>query len=450
MNTPIRAASPLTAEPEAQAVAAQRETARQEQLAVLRDRVRDGTSCGICGDRFTTPNSTVLLPCAHTVHVGCAKDEQQHGRALSCRECGTVARGVTTALDVDKLPASLQVDARLAVRVPCTACATDDDIDESERKLATYRCNTCHVETNLCAIHAGVHQTKKSTREHAVTPLAGAVGEAQTRTAAGTGMLLLCRLHPGRHLELYCRQCKRACCALCAASECKKHDTPTIEDELPLLKKTLQSQHLAAAQYQAQVELWLADVALVQAGVNEQQETLKSQMRTIFAGLRALLDRNEAALTTQIDTHAQTQTTAITKVQDEGRLLWLTVHQAAAMMAYLQSESVGPSSVAAVAGALTTHVQTATRAPLPQMPKVQEANVEAVPADLDRLLKDAVRLTRAAVAPTDRASSRPATEERTPTHIHYLEDTRFADNVSIFADDFAVESPAEMEVLDWN
>jgi hypothetical protein len=367
------------AEPEAAILAAER--------AELRGLVRAGTHCGVCGDAFVTPHTTVLLPCAHTVHTACAKDELRQGRPLSCRECGTVVQSLATEADVDHMPASVEVEARLLVRVPCTACEADEEIDPAERNAAAYRCKDCPTETNLCMGHADIHPTKRSTRGHALTVLVGAAGAGGMVTHAAQ-----CSVHPGRPLELFCRVCQRACCTACAATQCKAHDTPTIESELGLLQQALLAAHTAAFTYAAQVEAWLVEAAQVQAEVVEQQHALKTHVHATFVALHALLDRDEVALTAQIDADAQTQTRILATARQEAQLLWLTTHQAAEMAVRLQREEVTETEVAVVAGPLTAHLLAAVQVPLPPLPVMHVVEVVAVPADLDRILQGALRL----------------------------------------------------------
>jgi hypothetical protein len=362
------------------------ELALTAERAALADLVRSGKDCGICCLPFTA-GTTALLECAHTVHVDCAKEELQQDRKLRCRECGHEELSVSTEDEVDRLPANPRLEAHLAeaAQTVCVACRADEDMDEAGWKHATHRCADCGGgQAMLCAHHAAMHPARKLTRDHVVEKLAA--------TTAADGAFL-CRVHPDQRLELFCMHCLWACCVACAASHCKKHDTPSVEDALPVLHKKMDRAQQDATFYQIEVETWLAEAALLPAAIEEHYAGLRAKTDAIVDGLRRKLDLVQKRIHANLAEDKDAQLHTLATLKDEVRLMWLTTHQAnETIKQLLQEEGVSPAHVAAVGGPVSDHLLGAAEGILPPLPAANLANVVPVPDNLDMVLDGGLRL----------------------------------------------------------
>jgi hypothetical protein len=358
----------------------------EAERALLLERTRTtGHDCGFCA-RALVAGTTALLPCQHTVHRACVMADVQQGvLPVRCRECGTPTDTVAADTDVVALPSSPAAEARLASPVACLVCLTD--VDEADRMAAAYQCTECHdPHVTLCEVHAPSHRLHRASRGHRLE-----------RLVDEPARLGRCDMHPDHVLDVYCVECDRPVCRLCAVSVCKAHKTPALSVHLPVLRSALAAARDDGAAFRARVEIWLARATLAADDVAVHAVQRTAEIRALYATLRATLQEREEGLCRAIAEAASAESSELRAWQEEGRLLWLAVHgaevQAAALLRTDAAESPTlPLHLGLLASKTTAHLRAMAARPVPPTPTSDTVTLCIVPDNLDSVLREAGRL----------------------------------------------------------
>ncbi|XP_021344167.1 E3 ubiquitin-protein ligase TRIM33-like, partial [Mizuhopecten yessoensis] len=116
--------------------------------------------------------------------------------------------------------------AQVHVPVTCTLC---DSIE-----AVNWFCNDC--QEVMCDKCKDVHQRGKKTRNDDVVPI---------QEADKQGKVLLpevCKTHPGKTLELFCKECLVVMCSMCFTQKHNQHTVGHIEEEMESQKRYAQEQ----------------------------------------------------------------------------------------------------------------------------------------------------------------------------------------------------------------
>ncbi|XP_052420660.1 tripartite motif-containing protein 45 isoform X1 [Carassius gibelio] len=185
--------------------------------------------CGVCSRMYRDPK---ILPCLHTFCADCIRqrepfserrvngerrspDDYTHrrnsGSTILCPECDSEVDlppsgvdGLTTdhlALD-EVFAETLLVDCK----VLCDLCSDSD---------AGKRCEVCCV--NLCDFCSQAHRRQKRTSSHSIQSL------QELKSQGRLTRPVLCSLHPGQELRLFCEPCDLTVCLECAATFHRDH-----------------------------------------------------------------------------------------------------------------------------------------------------------------------------------------------------------------------------------
>ncbi|XP_028993341.1 tripartite motif-containing protein 45 [Betta splendens] len=178
------------------------------------ERVNPRATCNVCRRLYRDPR---ILPCLHTFCSDCiGRLEPLSGDASSpvtvlCPECD---------FEVDlpaSGPAGLSTDHLALDEVFLEALATDGPLgcDLCGEGGAERRCDVCCV--NLCAFCCEAHRRQKRTASHSVQAL------QELKSRGRICRAVLCSLHPGRELRLFCPPCDLPVCPECAAALHRDH-----------------------------------------------------------------------------------------------------------------------------------------------------------------------------------------------------------------------------------
>ena len=85
--------------------------------------------------------------------------------------------------------------------IPCDDCTSDDP--------AVVRCITCSLY--LCKICSHSHNRRKSTSHHKLVTFE----ELKSVGPSAVSKPVLCKVHDGMHLKLYCESCEETICTDC-------------------------------------------------------------------------------------------------------------------------------------------------------------------------------------------------------------------------------------------
>ncbi|KAL2081080.1 hypothetical protein ACEWY4_022933 [Coilia grayii] len=185
--------------------------------------------CRACKRLYREPK---ILPCLHTFCADCIRQlepfsvsgingkallsENEHNRdhvsfTVLCPECDSEvdlptsgADGLTTdhlALDEVFMETLLNEDC-----VVCDLCSEGD---------AGKRCEVCCV--NLCEFCSQAHRRQKRTSSHSIQSL------EELKAQGRLSRPVLCSLHPGQELRLFCEPCDAPVCLECAATFHREH-----------------------------------------------------------------------------------------------------------------------------------------------------------------------------------------------------------------------------------
>ncbi|XP_048050206.1 tripartite motif-containing protein 45 [Megalobrama amblycephala] len=185
--------------------------------------------CGVCNRMYRDPK---ILPCLHTFCADCVRqlepfsvrrvngerrspEDDAHGHnsgsTILCPECDSEVKlppsgveGLTTdhlALD-EVFTETLLVDSS----VLCDLCSDSG---------AGKRCEVCCV--NLCDFCSQAHRRQKRTSSHSIQSL------QELKSQGRLTRPVLCSLHPGQELRLFCEPCDLTVCLECAATFHRDH-----------------------------------------------------------------------------------------------------------------------------------------------------------------------------------------------------------------------------------
>uniref|UniRef100_A0AAY4D9F4 RING-type E3 ubiquitin transferase n=1 Tax=Denticeps clupeoides TaxID=299321 RepID=A0AAY4D9F4_9TELE len=175
--------------------------------------------CRACGRSYREPK---ILPCLHTFCADCirqlepfsapgaARGERRPATVL-CPQCDAeveLPAAGADGLSTDHLALD-EVFRESLLRgggVPCDLCGEGD---------AGRRCEVCCV--NLCEFCSQAHRRQKRTSSHSIQSVQDL--KAQGRLSRP----VLCSLHPGQELRLFCETCDQPVCLECSATFHREH-----------------------------------------------------------------------------------------------------------------------------------------------------------------------------------------------------------------------------------
>uniref|UniRef100_A0A672SM82 RING-type E3 ubiquitin transferase n=1 Tax=Sinocyclocheilus grahami TaxID=75366 RepID=A0A672SM82_SINGR len=185
--------------------------------------------CGVCSRMYRDPK---ILPCLHTFCADCIRQREpfsarrvngerrspeddthrrDSGSTILCPECDSEVDlppsgvdGLTTDhLALDEVFAETLLED---CRVLCDLCSDSD---------AGKRCEVCGV--NLCDFCSQAHRRQKRTSSHSIQSL------QELKSQGRLTRPVLCSLHPGQELRLFCEPCDLTVCLECAATFHRDH-----------------------------------------------------------------------------------------------------------------------------------------------------------------------------------------------------------------------------------
>jgi hypothetical protein len=345
---------------------------------------------------------TALLPCLHTVCVGCATSAVRDTRHLTCPlpVCRARVPGVATVDDVARLLPHLlrEAELRTQFRQRCGAC--EDDV-AAEDAAAEVLCTSCDPPQPLCNPHAGMHRRRAATRAHTLQPLVetavstpstpdDAAGGAETTPIFtvlpdGGGLALACRVHARKPVEVWCASCRRGVCLACTQTEHRlpKHETTLLDAKVrAALTAELTQGRANLLQRQEETTRRAALTRTHMATVTTRTAALKASVDEQVAVLYTLLDARAAALRQQIEAQGAADLAPLTALADTLASQLAVAEAPLALLDELLATSAPLSVLAAMAGPVQHRVSQLATLPL---------TTPATPPSLDLVLGGAVR-----------------------------------------------------------
>ncbi|KAM9850598.1 E3 ubiquitin-protein ligase TRIM45 [Aulostomus maculatus] len=232
--------------------------------------------CKVCNGLYRDPK---ILPCLHTFCFDCISQLEPFSVSARCQRDGpedVKEQATVTVLcpDCDSEvdippsgPVGLTTDHLALDEVFMQTLTTDNPLgcDLCGEGGAESRCEVCCV--NLCEFCCQAHRRQRRTASHSIQCLQDL--KSQGRLCRP----ILCSLHPGKELRLFCQPCDRPVCLECATTLhcdhqcCPMHDvidhhgdrirelvTGCLRPRLEWLEYTLQKVEVSQEALQARVE----------------------------------------------------------------------------------------------------------------------------------------------------------------------------------------------------
>ncbi|XP_071763731.2 E3 ubiquitin-protein ligase TRIM45 [Centroberyx gerrardi] len=186
--------------------------------------------CNVCKRLYRDPK---ILPCLHTFCADCIGQLEpfsvssrragpEEGRAAEENRAAVTVTVLCPACDseVDVPPsgaAGLSTDHLALDEVFQETLVSDGPLgcDLCGEGAAERRCEVCCV--NLCAFCCQAHRRQKRTASHSVQSL------QELKTQGRLSRPVLCSLHPGQELRLFCEPCDLPVCLECGATLHRDH-----------------------------------------------------------------------------------------------------------------------------------------------------------------------------------------------------------------------------------
>uniref|UniRef100_A0AAV2K3J3 RING-type E3 ubiquitin transferase n=1 Tax=Knipowitschia caucasica TaxID=637954 RepID=A0AAV2K3J3_KNICA len=203
------------------------EVGRADQLAPNLDKTHNGANansravCNVCKRLFQDPK---ILPCLHSFCSDCISQLEPFSAART-RGSGA-GEGAVTVLcpdcdsEVDLPPsgaAGLSTDHLALDEVFLETLVTDGPLpcDLCGDGAAESRCEVC--ASNMCEFCSQAHRRQKRTASHSVLAL------CELKSRGRLCRPVLCPLHPGQELGLFCQSCDVPVCVECASTLHRDH-----------------------------------------------------------------------------------------------------------------------------------------------------------------------------------------------------------------------------------
>ncbi|XP_068602408.1 E3 ubiquitin-protein ligase TRIM45 [Brachionichthys hirsutus] len=187
--------------------------------------------CAACHRRYRDPK---LLPCLHTFCSDCIgqlesvsaaarpaggnREEEEEAEDAPARAVTVLCPECDSEVDIPPLgPGGLTTDHLALDEVFLETLVTGGPLgcDLCGEGGAESRCEVCCV--NLCEFCCQAHRRQKRTASHSVQPL------DELRSSGRLSRPVLCSLHPGQELRLFCQPCDLPVCLECAATLHRDH-----------------------------------------------------------------------------------------------------------------------------------------------------------------------------------------------------------------------------------
>ncbi|XP_030643452.1 tripartite motif-containing protein 45 [Chanos chanos] len=244
--------------------------------------------CGVCKRMYRDPK---ILPCLHTFCADCVRQLEPfsvlgvNGKPLSrenpallrdqaavtvlCPECDSEVDLPSSGVDgltTDHLALDEVFMETLLIEnsVVCDLCADSD---------AEKRCAVCSV--NLCEFCSKAHRRQKKTAAHSIQNL------EELKSQGHLSRPVMCSLHPGQELRLFCDPCDITVCIECASTFHRDHKCTPTQDVINRHGDNIRELVTGSLRPRLErLEESLRRVEVSQEALHTKAETLAKEIRT--------------------------------------------------------------------------------------------------------------------------------------------------------------------------
>ena len=297
-------------------------------MATNWEKVKEELTCAVCQDLLNNPK---ILPCLHSFCTGCLKEWldrlpylEASKQELECPLCrGKVA--LSTPRAVEELPSHFSV-VRLVEIVRLQEQASSKKVTPIcqnciEGEVATSSCSECAIF--LCNFCEKAHRRFKATDTHNLLSL-NELGSATNIPSILPEKVEVCRIHPTKPLELYCRCEDVLICRDCIVKKHKDHDYDVISDVVNGEKKILKEALPGIQKLIDDVQGAINEVQSKRQDVKNRKEENLHKLDDVFHTLHAALDERKRQLQQHITQDTEGRDKGLAVQEDE--LCFLLTH----------------------------------------------------------------------------------------------------------------------------
>lgn len=197
-------------------------------IKTLLHNLREEVSCSVCSDIFTDPKH---LPCLHSFCLHCLKQwhRASHGcDTIRCPKCQAVSR-IPESGDLKDLPTTFYLNGLIDVLAikECRSSQLRCGNCENESSETSYCFHCCIFYCQECAT---AHNITRSNNDHRVLALKEFKYKDYEDVLKRPVFCEKIR-HEKEELKLFCKNCERAVCQVCALVDHPGHAFEHIEEE---------------------------------------------------------------------------------------------------------------------------------------------------------------------------------------------------------------------------
>jgi hypothetical protein len=171
--------------------------------------------------------------------------------------------------------------------------ASCGECPEENSGPATHRCNDCHIY--LCSFHRTAHQSSRKTLQHTLFTLDDIKkGDAKI----STGPRMMCKIHEGEELKLYCETCNTIICRDCTLLDHRSplHEYGFIKQIASKHKGVISSILSEADEAVGKVGQYMVQVKDLQKRIQTNGVTIEKQINRSFDLIYVELENRRVSL----------------------------------------------------------------------------------------------------------------------------------------------------------
>ena len=282
---------------------------------VMEAKIDETLTCGVCCEIFKSPR---LLPCLHTYCHECIVSFAKQTAA-----CPVCRAPFTPTENFSGFPLNYIVnDLVEALRVKHTSAKEKIDCDHCDRPAVSHCASCSEFMCDICV--SGQHSKSKKTASHVLKP----ASEGYHMAAPTTMMAAQCALHANEIIKFFCRDCKRALCAVCAILNHHAHTRCLLADVHTEITDQLRAAVGGSAELVGQLQAATTRVAATRDALRAHAVTAQQQLDRVMEEIIAEVRARFGELGAAVRGETKTQDAALGEQEAELRRIAGDVQQA--------------------------------------------------------------------------------------------------------------------------
>ena len=275
--------------------------------------------CSICLDNFKEPK---LLPCFHIFCKSSCLErlvvQDREGKSLHCPTCRHLVRlpdngvaGLQTDFNIDHL-FEIRESLNKAKESQKTSC------EKCKKFPATGFCRDCRKF--VCDKCTEIHQMWEEFTYHTIVGMNEVLADA-TNLLPTKKQVPRCKKHSSKKLKIYCNTCSELICSDCTIGLHKDHNYELVLDVFPKHKEEIVSSLKPVRENLDKVNLALKVFDTRAKEINDQRETVETDINREIDRQHQLLDQRRVQLVGSLDMLTQQNLKGLATQRDKIEVL---------------------------------------------------------------------------------------------------------------------------------